>query len=137
MRSDFERFEVVEYRLPDGHVFKYTIDHHVGITTEHIDKLCSKYYEHSGLIPEIIFVRTDMWAAYLCNMNGLTRFNVPVGSKYGLNVVQMYTTIGCIYVKHIVDAYIPLLIGTQKDYDDNNLNWLFEEIVLDGCEHEE
>jgi hypothetical protein len=132
MQSGIER---IEYRLPDGYVFDYTIDHSIGITTEHIDRLVCLYFEHIGDLPEAVFIRTDLFAGYMRRMMNIARYNGP-NSSSGMNSVNMWLSVGQVPVKTIPDAYIPLLIGSQKDYDDNNINWLFEDIVLKDCERE-
>ena len=132
MQSELER---IEYRLPDGYVFEYMIDHSVGVTTNNIDSLICLYFEHTGNLPETIFIRSDLWSKYICYMQGNAQYTA-LGTFSGAHIVSMWTSVGQVPVRTIADAYIPLLIGTQRDYDDNNINWLFEEIVLADCERE-
>jgi hypothetical protein len=128
-------FERVEYRLPDGHKFEYLIDKTRGITTHDIDRLACMYFEHTGKFPETVFIRYDLYRAYL-QSTADTMKCVGIPEPSGFTVTRVWLTIGMVQVKPIVDAYIPLLVGTQQDYDDNDLNWLFEEIVLADCERE-
>jgi hypothetical protein len=132
MQSSFER---IEYRLPDGYKFEYLIDKLVGVTTNDIDRLACMYLEHTGVFPETVFIRYDLYTAYVDSMTGIMRYNgAPLTN--GFAVTQVWLTVGRVEIKPIVDAYIPLLVGTQQDYDDNDLNWLFEEIILADCERE-
>lgn len=131
----WSELETVAYRLPDGHIFEYTIDHRIGITTGDIDRLACSYFEHTGNLPETVFIRTDLCVKYVNSMVSIQRYTAPNMSN-GINHMSMWTSIGQVPVKTNDDAYIPLLIGSQKDYDDNNVNWLFEEIVLRDCERE-
>lgn len=130
-------WERVQYRLPDGHIFEYVIDHSVGITSEMIDDLTREYFDHTGQVPEIVFVRTDMYVNYLRNLIGVARYSgYDAQSALGMNSLIFWSSIGQVAIRTVPDAYIPLLIGTQRDYDDNNINWLFEETILKDCERE-
>jgi hypothetical protein len=129
--------ELISYRLPDGHIFEYTLDHEKGVSTSDIDGLVCAYFEHTHKVPDMIFIRHDLFTGYLHRIAVSARF-VGGGAppNPGLSSITMWLSLGQIPVTTIMDAYIPILVGTQADYDDNNLNWIFEETVLAGCESE-
>lgn len=127
---------LISYRLPDGHVLQCVIDFDRGICTEDIDSLACQYFEHTKRMPDRVFMRHDLFYDYMKTTMINSRLSgVPVGGGSFLGVA-IWLSIGQIPVVPIVDSYIPLLVGSQQEFDDNNLTKVFEETVLAGCDSE-
>jgi hypothetical protein len=127
--------EQFTYRLPDGYKFNYAIDSDIGITINDIDRLVCLYYEHTFNLPETVFIRENLFYKYMANTLMSSRYSGTFGTS-SYNTMSIWSSVGQVPIKTTTAADIPLLVGTQKDYDDNNINWLFEEIVLANCERE-
>ena len=113
----------------------YDIDLSVGINTGILNDLCNTYVAEMGTAPANIFIEFNLFTDYIKKMMKLTSMYSPINSSKGLTGVVIYFSAGPIPVIPILGPHVPIFVGSKEEYDDNNLDAVFEQVVLKDCEH--
>lgn len=126
----------IQYRTIEGEVINYTIAQDYA-TVSDIDQIAMLYFEKTGREPEKVFMDVR-WLSQLMNdmapqYRG-TQLNPTPG---GHNVVSFWLSMGNITVTPVSNSYTPIFIGSKTEYDDNDINKIFEETVLKDCDREQ
>lgn len=118
----------VEYRTVDGERIERLINLDSGITIEGIDSLACQYLEKTGRQPETVFLRQDLYARLCADL-------IPV--RYATNsnphhIKSFWLATGYTHVVAVPNAHIPVFVGSKEEFIDNDLNQVFEDVVLLG-----
>jgi hypothetical protein len=124
---------LLEYRTIEGEVITYYLDIERGVTINDIDALATQYLAKTGRIPEGVFLRADVFSQLMKDVAATMRYQSG-GTNSGATagITAFWLTIGHIYAKPIVGAYVPVLVGSAEEYKDNDWYRIFEEVVLDA-----
>lgn len=124
----------IEYRTIEGKLITYIIEDE--ITIDDINNITLQYTEKTYRQPEKIFIDAEAYSQLVKRIEtengGMWR-----SPNLGLNVLTLHLSIGTFTITPIGSSYIPILVGTQVEFEDNNMNKIFEEVVLKDCEREE
>ena len=127
----------IEYRTVEGATIERIIDDERGITVDDVDCLAMQYYEKTNRIPECVYIEACHYNKILKDMSSIHNYQhlkpLEIGVSSFLNV-KIMTSMGAIQVQPIYSSFIPVLVGTSFEYKDNDINTLFEEIILKDCE---
>jgi hypothetical protein len=116
----------IEYYTIEGNLISFEIDR--CITLSSIDKLAILYVENTNRYPTQVFIRCDLYSILMRDMANITGYQ-----RADLNfpsMVSFNSSVGNLEVIALQDAYVPLLVGNHFEYDNNNVNRVFEEVVL-------
>jgi hypothetical protein len=125
---------LIEYRTIEGEIIKCRIDPERGVTISDIDYLAMEYFEKTNREPQLAFLSYPTMANIL--KSTAPHYVAASTGTYGIgmSVSSFNLSMGTVTVVVVANSYIPVFVGSQTEFDDNNINELFEEIVLKDCE---
>ena len=116
----------IEYRTIEGELIEYTIDGDV--TVSHINDIACRYLEKTYRDPEAIFMDAYLYAEF-CKKNSNSYTPILHHSLRDSNI-RLRLSVGDLPVYPIPYSYTPVFVGSRVEFDDNNINKIFEEVVL-------
>ena len=124
----------IEYRTIEGEIIERYINPELGVTINDIDCLAMQYLEKTNRMPDKVFLSYTAMANIL---KSTSRHHVASTSGtfgIGMEIAMFQLSDGAVHVDVIQDTYIQILVGSQAEFEDNNIHKIFEEIVLKDCE---
>jgi len=124
----------VEYYTAEGQLIEYQL---TGDIIQDLDNVARLYYENTNRFPEYIFMDTVFYAD-MCKklfvqagyVNGAFSNNIPVSH----NTISIWLSTGNFNVKPIPELYCTIFVGSKTEMEQNNIDKLFEDIVLKDCD---
>jgi hypothetical protein len=126
------RMSKIEYYTLEGELISYEL--HDPITPNCIDQLARLYLEKTNRFPTQVFIRQDLYSILRRDAATTIRYRSPQShdNMYDFHAITAFnSSIGNINIILVQDAYVPLLVGNHFEYNNNNVNKIFEEVVLD------
>lgn len=128
----------VEYYTIEGQLIQRFIDMDRGVTVEDIDYMAMQYFEKTGRIPEAIFIDLESMSKIQKSMASNMRYSNPASSGVAAYTISAFhLSMGSVSVVPVRNAYTPIFVGSHYEYNENDINRIFEEVVLKDCERED
>ena|SRR3972149_2110499 len=121
----------IEYVTLEGKKISYIV-RDGGVTMSDIDNIACRYFEETGRVPDRVFLDLR-WYSQLRKelaptMGSLSRSRYEK-RDFGYSQFTLYLTICVLPVIPIVNSHIPVLVGTQGEFEDNDFYKVFEEAL--------
>lgn len=114
------------YRLQNGQIIDYNLDLTNGLSVHDIEKLCLLYVENSMCFPENAYIEFKLFAEFAKKLIRSSHAYSPNVSQKGIVGITLRCSGGTINLIPKHDPYIPILVGSDVDYQDNNFYDFFE-----------
>lgn len=127
----------IAYRTSEGEIIKYIVSQDYA-TVSDIDQIALQYFEKTGREPEQVFMDIRWLSKLMHDMAPQMRhtsFNSAPSTVP--SITSFWLSIGNVTVVPVSNSYTPILIGSRVEFDDNDINKIFEETVLKDCEREQ
>lgn len=122
----------IEYRTIEGEVIERIIEYGE-ITVNDIDKLALQYLEKTGREPEAVFLEIKSYWKIQQDMMAQARYSMTsTMHPSGMNMTAFMLSMGPVPIVPVKDAYVPVLVGSYAEFDDNDVHKIFEDIVMKG-----
>ena len=125
---------LIEYRTIEGEIVSRYIDSD-HLTINDIDCLTNQYFEKTGRIPSKAFIDLSTYAQLQKDMSVQVR-NYAQPTPSGLLEMKFYLSLGTVRAVVVRSSYIPVLVGSKAEFEDNDMHKIFEETVLKDCDRE-
>lgn len=127
----------IEYRLKNGFLMSYDVQlDSKNLLVSDLDALCQMYERETGLCPEFIFVEFNIFIKFIKKAIRSVNTYDPIASNRGLEGVRFAFCCGAVSVVPLMNPHTPIFVGSREEYDNNDIDKAFEEIVLKDCERE-
>ncbi len=125
----------IQYRTVEGELIERIVEY--DITINDIDCLAMQYFEKTGREPDAVFMDVkEYWNLQQSVAVSARNHSASISSVGGATNMQLMLSMGIVPVKPVRNSYTPILVGTEIEYQDNDINKVFEETVLKDCDRE-
>ena len=114
----------IQYYTLEGNLISFEVDRY--ITLSSINELTLLYVASTNRFPTQVFVRYDLYSILIHDISKTG----TVPTTYSLSKMGFRSSVGNLEVIPVQNAYLPLLVGNYFEYDNNDVNKVFEEVVL-------
>ena len=125
----------IQYYLADGQEISYQTALDMP-TVQDVDAVALQYAQkRHTVLPEFIFVSVRIYAHFITSMGVITGFYT---SFPGPQIMSIHTSVGPLQIRIMPwasDAKL-FLIGKMDDFERYDIDKIFEDVVLAGCERE-